>query len=502
MLLNTISGIALIVQVLALLLALRLFRLGRPLIAMFASAALATGIVSSTAFFLRTAERAEIHGWEWFYVAEALLTETLLIALLLWLNHVLPRLDSARRSLSSQARELERCERGSKCLVELSSLYQERDLDIDELLTRAASILSEVAPEGWTAKAKIRYFEGVYGSPLSEPADIRIEEPLQQGGKICGSIVLELTNSKKELDTAEQADLKIFFWAVALRMGEVLERKQLDADARRHREYLQQAQKMDSLGILVSGVAHEVNNPNHFIMSGAGTLLRVWDGVKDILDEHIREHGDTKIGGMSCSEVSAFAPELLQGILSGATKIKDIVQELRDFAMHRPGETSEELDLNAVVKSAVTLLSNMLRRSTNNFSLELGEGIPLLTGYYRRLEQALISIITNACQSLPDRDAFVRVATRYRPESGQVEVEVADSGHGIPAEIMNHVTDPFFTTRRTAGGRGLGLSIAASIVREHEGVLEIESTQGQGTRVRLLLPITPPSADGQQEGTS
>jgi polar amino acid transport system substrate-binding protein len=107
----------------------------------------------------------------------------------------------------------------------------------------------------------------------------------------------------------------------------------------------------------------------------------------------------------------------------------------------------------------------------------------------QRIEQVVVNLILNACQALPDKERAIQLSTSWDPERRQARVEVKDEGVGIPLENLPRVTEPFFTTKRNAGGTGLGLSVSAGIAREHGGSLEFESTPGQGTTARLVLPV-------------
>jgi PAS domain S-box-containing protein len=270
---------------------------------------------------------------------------------------------------------------------------------------------------------------------------------------------------------------------------DITERRQATEQARRHEQQLIQADKMASLGILVSGVAHEINNPNNFILLNGRICSRVWEDIQPILREYSQNHGDFLLAGMPYSESQPKIGQLIAGIHEGAQRIKKIVQNLRDFARRDAGEMTEGVDMNAVVDSAVTLVRNLVDKCTSRFALELAPSLPRVTGNFQQLEQVVINLLTNACQALPDRDRGVTVATRAHPTSGRLTIEVLDQGVGIPQKDLAHVLDPFFTTKQSKGGTGLGLSISYNIVRNHGGDLAIASQPDQGTTVTVSLPI-------------
>jgi signal transduction histidine kinase len=118
-----------------------------------------------------------------------------------------------------------------------------------------------------------------------------------------------------------------------------------------------------------------------------------------------------------------------------------------------------------------------------------GQGLPGVRGNAQRIEQVIVNLVLNACQALPDPSRAIRASTRFDPDRSAVLFAVEDEGIGIPPENLPRLTDPFFTTKRDSGGTGLGLSVSASIVKEHGGTLEFRSEPGQGATVTLALPV-------------
>ena len=272
-------------------------------------------------------------------------------------------------------------------------------------------------------------------------------------------------------------------------LQDITKRKQVEEEARLQREQLIQADKMVALGTLVSGVAHEINNPNNFIMLNTPVLLEVWQSLEPILENYHKNNGDFKVGGLDYSEMRDHVPVLFSGIIDGCKRIKNIVQELRDFARRHPGELMEKVDINGVVKSALTLLSNMIKKSTENFKVQYGLDLPTIKGNSQRLEQVIINLIQNSCQSLSDKNKGICVVTSCDKRQNALVIKVEDEGIGIPSESLKHVTDPFYTTKRDTGGTGLGLSISSRIIDEHGGKLNIHSRPGKGATVTVTLPL-------------
>jgi polar amino acid transport system substrate-binding protein len=250
-----------------------------------------------------------------------------------------------------------------------------------------------------------------------------------------------------------------------------------------------QAGKMVALGTLVSGVAHEINNPNNFIMLNAPLLKETWERVLPILDEYYKEEGDFKIGGMRYPEMRQRIPRLLSGIADGSKRIQQIVEDLRDFVRRDASGMNQSVDVNVVVRSATSLLSNMIAKATSHFSVKYDEKLPLLKGNSHRLEQVIINLIQNACQALPDVRRAISLSTAYDEKTSSIVVKVQDEGVGISPEVLPHIADPFFTTKSLSGGIGLGLSISSRIIKEHGGTLTFTSEPGKGTTAEIILPV-------------
>ena len=282
---------------------------------------------------------------------------------------------------------------------------------------------------------------------------------------------------------------------------DITEKKQAESQARLHREQLFQADKMATLGTLVSGVAHEINNPVTFIMLNAPILQQAWQAVLPILDDYNRDHGDFKVGRMAYSRLRERIPLLLANISDGAERIKTIVDELKDFARQGPSEMVDQVEINPIVAKAVGLVGNLIKRSTHHFSAQYGPDIPQLKGNSQKISQVVINLLVNACQALPDPERAIRLTTMYEASDGQAVIEVTDEGCGMSEEVLQRIRNPFFTTKRESGGTGLGLAIADRIVKDHGGSIRFTSTVNQGTTVRICLPITGPISTDQRESS-
>jgi len=252
---------------------------------------------------------------------------------------------------------------------------------------------------------------------------------------------------------------------------------------------LKQADKMASLGILVSGIAHEINNPNNFILLNIHLFSKIWKDITPILDDYYKENGDFVIAGMLYSKAKEKIDQSLEGISIGSERIKTITKSLTEYARADSGELNEEVDINNVVEMAILITSNLIKKSTNNFSVEYCKNVPRVKGNIQQLEQVVINLITNACQSLRVNNSAVRVFTYYNAKRKKARIKVEDEGIGIKEGDLKYIMDPFFTTKRDLGGTGLGLSVSYNIIKSHSGKLLLKSEPGKGTMARVSLPV-------------
>jgi hypothetical protein len=270
---------------------------------------------------------------------------------------------------------------------------------------------------------------------------------------------------------------------------DITEKVHLQEEVKLRQAQLIHADKMTSLGTMVSGVAHEINNPNNFIISNAQLIQDIFQDIMPILAEYQREYGNLSLGRLSFSEVQDIIPKLLQGIIDGSRRIKNIIENLKDFSRPDRGTLDEEVDINRAVEAAILIINNQIRRHCSNFHVYLGENLPCIKGSMQKIEQVIINLIQNALQFLPNRQCRVWVSTSFIEKDHSVVIKIKDEGIGISDDIIGRIVEPFFTTRPDKGGIGLGLSISYYIVKEHQGTLEFESKPGRGTTAIVKLPV-------------
>lgn len=340
--------------------------------------------------------------------------------------------------------------------------------------------------EGLAILKKTGQYQAIYDKWLGvlEPARVSWEKVLQYGAMTLVPLLLLLTGTVLWSRTLQRK--------VAQRTEElaqqVAEKERALEELRLHQDKLVQADKMTSLGILVSGVAHEINNPNGLILLNVPTLKEASADAELILEEHFRLHGDFNYGGIPFSRMRDTIPRLFSEMQEGAKRIKRIVEDLKDFARSNPNAEMEQISLNSVAEIAVRLVEPSLRNATGHFSAVYAAHLPPVRGNAQRIEQVVVNLLLNACQALLNKEQHISLTTGYDTATGSVILKVMDEGVGITPEVRPFLTDPFFTTKRDSGGTGLGLSVSAGIVKEHGGSLDFDSAPGGGTVVTLALP--------------
>ncbi len=272
-------------------------------------------------------------------------------------------------------------------------------------------------------------------------------------------------------------------------INDITSLKEAEEEAAIHQQQLIQADKMASLGVLISGIAHEINNPNNYILLNIQLFQKIWKDVLPILQDYYEDNGDFVLAGMLYSRASEKINQSLEGILNGSERIRKIVNSLTEYAKLDSGNLDTKFDVNRIVDMAITITNNLIKKSTNKFSVKLSDQLPEINGNSQQLEQVIINLLTNACHSLKSKNAAVSVKTKLSDDRKSIHIIVADKGRGIKEKDLKHIMDPFFTTKRDSGGTGLGLSISYNIVKNHGGELSLQSELGKGTIATVSLPI-------------
>ncbi len=213
---------------------------------------------------------------------------------------------------------------------------------------------------------------------------------------------------------------------------DVTDRKRAEEHMKWQQLQLMQDDKMATLGILVSGIAHEINNPLNFILLNAKIASRVWNEITPILDEYYESKGDFALSGMPYTRARERIGQLIFGISEGAARIEKIVTGLKNFARQDQGELNQAVEINSVVESALVVVNDLIKKSTNYFSVDYGKNLPVVRGNYQQFEQVIINLITNSCQALSGKEKKITVSTPFDRQADCLRIIIADEGEGIP----------------------------------------------------------------------
>ncbi|MFO8183090.1 MAG: ATP-binding protein [Candidatus Aegiribacteria sp.] len=253
-----------------------------------------------------------------------------------------------------------------------------------------------------------------------------------------------------------------------------------------YEQQIQQADKLASLGQLVSGIGHEINNPNQFIRGNIKIIRQAITDMLPIIDRYAEDHPNLKIARLKYEFFREHIMTLIDDMAHGSQRIKGIVEGLRGFARKDEGLLVDKVDVNTLLEATTRLVKNEVHRHAE-IRLDLGDDIDKFTGNSQKIEQVFVNLIVNAAQSIPDdRKGLIQVRTGM--EGDDVVIEVEDNGRGMDEKTQKQIFDPFFTTKRAKGGTGLGLAIAFRIIEEHSGSISVKSAPGKGTTFTIRIP--------------
>jgi len=251
---------------------------------------------------------------------------------------------------------------------------------------------------------------------------------------------------------------------------------------RRAQDDLVRTEKLASMGRLVAGIAHEINNPVNAVINTLGPLSETIHQIAQVKDG-----GGTQSPGPDIAALAQEAEEMLRVVERGAARTKAIVQALHNYS-RGDEETPRELNLSRSVDDTLDLLRHRL---TNvRVEKEIAAGLRV-SGFAGQIDQVFMNLITNAAQAIGTRERGGTIRVAVARAGDDVEISISDDGPGIPPEVIPRIFDPFFTTKDVGEGSGLGLSIVHGIIERHGGKIRVDSRVGEGTTFRITLPAAP-----------
>ena len=272
-----------------------------------------------------------------------------------------------------------------------------------------------------------------------------------------------------------------------IRIHDITEKKRLE-------KQLIQSEKLASIGVLVSGIAHEINNPNNYISVNIPILRDYINTVIPIIDEYAKKHPDLEILHMPYTEFRKDIFELLDNIQYGSRQIKSIVKELKIFSKPDKDKTIEEIDLKPMFEKVVAFCRSKIGKTVKTFTVNIPENLPEMLIDRKPLEQILINLLINAANSFDqpvDENSRVDlVVSMDDSKENQLVIEVSDNGRGMDEKILEKIFDPFFTTNPSEEGPGLGMYIVHNLIEELGGRIQVESKLGEGSKFTVILDIS------------
>ncbi len=262
-------------------------------------------------------------------------------------------------------------------------------------------------------------------------------------------------------------------------------------EKRRKNAHLIFQDKLKSIDLVTSSIYHEINNICNFMSNNLRILFPIWNDIFNLIKEYEKENGEFILGGVLSTEIDKIIPRLMVSVLEGMNRINQTIDNFRDYIKEGLKSTSSIIDVNEIIKKVVNILNHQIFLYTENFDLSLQESLPKIKVNLQKFEQVLINLLINSLQALPNRNRGVHIVTAR--QGNRVLIEIKDEGVGIPKSIMPYIFEPFFSTKYSTGGSGLGLYLAKSIIDEFGGEIIVNSEENKGTNIKIYLPYEPES---------
>jgi len=237
-------------------------------------------------------------------------------------------------------------------------------------------------------------------------------------------------------------------------------------------------QKLESIGVLAGGVAHEINNP----LNG---ILNYSQLISDIVNNENVNCEDSR------SDIDEFSAQIIMETNRASTIVKNSLQ----FSQHEE-ITISKANIYNIIEETLSLTNILLKHDQIDLEVDVQENIQLIECVPQQLQQVIMNVLYNARDALnskyPSYDDSKRIELKVRSNEQGIILTIKDYGSGIPIGVKDKIFDPFFTTKGRLNGTGLGLSISYGIVKEHNGTMSVESVEGSYTKVKIYLPFTQP----------
>lgn len=268
-------------------------------------------------------------------------------------------------------------------------------------------------------------------------------------------------------------------------MNDVTDKILAEQAAQKTRMQLQQKEKLASLGLLVAGVAHEINNPNSFIKFNMNYIKQYLNEIFPVLDEYYKADNNFKIGKIDYPRFKNDLHDLIADMSEGSERITRIVDDLKNFAKVDQDTHTQEFNLADTIKTTLRLLGTQIKNKKITVAFE--EIDCFILGNQQKTGQVFLNLLSNAIEAVKPEEGIIKISMVRTNFNGLI-ITVEDNGCGISKEDLNNVFDPFFTTKGKSGGTGLGLSVTKGLIESMSYQINIESEFGKWTKVMLTVP--------------
>jgi PAS domain S-box-containing protein len=270
--------------------------------------------------------------------------------------------------------------------------------------------------------------------------------------------------------------------AILTFMRDITEQKQVEVQ-------LQQAQKMEALGAMAAGLAHEINNPVNCILINAPLIERIWEDILPGVQDYAEKNSEKTYGGLTFLFLKENFAQLISDMGLAGDRIAKLVAALKNFVRQPEEIHKEPVDINQVVENALQLSRSTVAKSGIELHVQYGQNLPMIEGHLESLEQIFLNLVLNSVQAIHHEKGEIRITTSFQDNTKKISIFVEDNGEGIDSAIASNIFDPFFTTKHMEGGGGLGLFVTYNLVKEFNGDITFESRKDAGTVFRIAFPV-------------
>lgn len=251
---------------------------------------------------------------------------------------------------------------------------------------------------------------------------------------------------------------------------------------------LGQSKNLASLGLFVSGIAHELGNLNNCLTFNIPILRAYLKVLIPILDDYAKREQDFELFGMSYPDFREDVFKILDSIEHASNRIVETGSGLREFIKMASEEKRRSVDVGKVIKKSVDVCRGQIRRKVKSFEINIADDLPTIHTDPLALEQVLINLLINAAQAVDSEDSLVVLSAKLGNKlRDYLIIEVSDNGCGMDEETREKIFDPFYTTKEDMKGSGLGLFVSKNLIEDLGGLIEVESKVGKGSTFRVTL---------------